>query len=143
MTFARNDDEAALMSEINMTPLVDVMLVLLIIFLVTLPVVHHAVKVQLPKANSQPEEAQPARIDLTIRADGTTLWNQEYVNEAALQTYIERAAARQPQPELRIYADRAVRYQYVATVMAAAQAKGLSKMGFVTETKPLGVVLNK
>jgi len=131
-----SDEDDGLMSEINMTPLVDVMLVLLIIFLVTIPVMNNAVNIQLPRASSQPIDEKPAFVDVSVEADGTVLWDKTPVNDAALALQIDAASKREPQPELRLRADRAVRYERVAQVMAAAQQGGLSKIGFVTEPSP-------
>ncbi|AOJ04051.1 MULTISPECIES: ExbD/TolR family protein [Burkholderia] len=130
-----DDDDDGLMNEINMTPLVDVMLVLLIIFLVTIPAMHHAVKIDLPRASSQPVEVKPQTIDVAIEGDGTVLWDDHPVNATDLQTRIAQAAQTTPQPELHLRADRKVAYERVAEVMSAAQAGGLTKLGFVTEPK--------
>ncbi|MBY4674326.1 biopolymer transporter ExbD [Burkholderia multivorans] len=130
-----DDDDDGVMSEINMTPLVDVMLVLLIIFLVTVPVMQHAVKIDLPHASSQPEDVKPTHVDVSIRADGTVLWDDQPVDEAALRAKIEAAAQATPQPELHLRADRKVPYERVADVMSAAQSGGLGKIGFVTSPR--------
>ncbi|MEJ0004336.1 MAG: biopolymer transporter ExbD [Pararobbsia sp.] len=127
------DDDDALMTEINMTPLVDVMLVLLIVFLVTIPVLNHAVKVNLPQAVSQPEDLKPTQVDVSIKADGSVWWNKKEMNPAELKAAIATAATQSPQPEIHLFADRAVRYESVADVMSAVQAGGLSKLGFVTQ----------
>jgi len=129
-----SDDGAddAMMSEINMTPLVDVMLVLLIIFIVTLPVLNHSVKLDLPQASSQPEDTKPAKIDLSIQADGTVFWDKQVVDETALKARLAQAAEAQPQPELHLFADKNVRYESVAKVLAQAQTAGITKLGFVT-----------
>jgi biopolymer transport protein ExbD len=128
------DDDAddILMSEINMTPLVDVMLVLLVIFLVTLPVIHHAVQIDVPRASSRPLADQPTQIDLAIAGDGSLQWNGTALARADLAPRIAQAAAQATPPLLRLSADRHVQYQYVAEVMAAAQAGGLNRIGFVT-----------
>ena len=131
-----SDEDDGMMSEINMTPLVDVMLVLLIIFLVTIPAMNHAVKIDLPKASSQPQDTKPAHVDVAVQADGTVLWNDQIVDDTALQARIVEAPQQTPQPELRLRADRKVAYERVADVMSAAQSGGLSKIGFVTEPKP-------
>jgi len=127
------DDEDGLMNEINMTPLVDVMLVLLIIFLVTIPVMNNAVKVELPKASSQPLDSKPVFVDVSIKTDGTIFWNKTPVTDASLDQQIELAAHRDPQPEIHLRADKDVRYERVAQLMAAAQQGGLGKIGFVTD----------
>jgi len=126
-------DEDAMMSEINMTPLVDVMLVLLIIFMVTMPVLTHSVKLDLPKANSAPENITPERVALAVEADGSYRWDGEIVTLAQLSRRLVAAAQRQPQPELPLRADRAVAYDAVAQALAAAQRAGMAKVGFITE----------
>jgi biopolymer transport protein ExbD len=130
-----SDEDDGMMSEINMTPLVDVMLVLLIIFLVTIPAINHAVKIDLPKASSAPQDTKPAHVDVAVEADGTVLWNDQKVDDEALQARIADASKQTPQPELRLRADRKVPYERVADVMSAAQGGGLSKIGFVTEPR--------
>ncbi|WP_427310309.1 ExbD/TolR family protein [Cupriavidus sp. H39] len=132
-TIEGDDDEV--MSEINMTPLVDVMLVLLIIFIITIPVINHAVKIDLPRATNTPNEPKPQNINVSIDASGKVFWNQVEVDQATLESNIALAAQQQPQPELHLRADRAVRYERVAEVMAAAQHGGLGKIGFITEPK--------
>jgi biopolymer transport protein ExbD len=135
--FADNDDDG-MMAEINMTPLVDVMLVLLIIFMVTIPVIQHAVKVDLPQASSQPEDLKPSHVDVAVLADGSLLWNDQPVDEAGLRQHIAQAALATPQPEIHLRADRKVAYERVADVMSDAQAGGLGKIGFVTEPRRTG-----
>ncbi|PQV44293.1 biopolymer transporter ExbD [Paraburkholderia sp. BL21I4N1] len=130
-----SDDDDGLMNEINMTPLVDVMLVLLIVFMVTIPVIRHAVKIDLPHASSQKEDTKPAQVTVAIDADGNVLWDDQKVDEATLNTKIAQAAQADPQPELHLDADRKVPYEKVAEVMSAAQAGGLTKIGFVTQPK--------
>lgn len=132
-TLDGDDDEV--MSEINMTPLVDVMLVLLIIFIITIPVINHAVKIDLPRATNQPNDAKPQSINVSVDAQGKVFWNQEQVDQTQLEQRIASAAQMQPQPELHLRADRDVRYERVAEVMAAAQHGGLGKIGFITEPK--------
>jgi biopolymer transport protein ExbD len=130
--FASEEDDG-LMSEINMTPLVDVMLVLLIVFMVTIPVIRHAVKIDLPHASSQKEDTKPAQINVSIDADGTVRWDGTTVDDNALRAKIAAAAQTEPQPELHLNADRKVAYEKVAQVMSAAQSGGLAKLGFVTD----------
>jgi biopolymer transport protein ExbD len=91
-----DDDDDGVMSEINMTPQVDVMLVLLIIFLVTVPVMQHVVKIDLPHTSSQPEDVKPAHVDVSIRADGTVLWGKQVVDDATLRAKIAEAALASP-----------------------------------------------
>jgi len=119
--------------EINTTPLVDVMLVLLIIFIITIPVMNHAVKIDLPKASSQPDQVKPESINLSIDATGNVFWNEEKIDSSELGARIAVAAQKQPQPELHLRAERTTQYEKVAQVMAAAQSGGLAKIGFVTD----------
>jgi biopolymer transport protein ExbD len=129
------DDDDGLMNEINMTPLVDVMLVLLIVFMVTIPVIRHAVKIDLPHASSQKEDTKPAQVTIAIDADGNVMWDDQKVDDATLNAKIAAAAQAEPQPELHLDADRKVPYEKVAQVMSAAQAGGLTKIGFVTQPR--------
>jgi biopolymer transport protein ExbD len=119
--------------EINTTPLVDVMLVLLIIFIITIPVINHSVKIDLPRATSQPDDVKPENINLDIDAQGRIFWNSEAIDTSQLNLRIATAAQKTPQPELHLRAERTTQYEKVAQVMAAAQSGGLSKIGFVTE----------
>jgi len=123
------------MAEINMIPLIDVMLVLLVIFIITAPMMTHAVKVELPKASSAPEEQKPEVIRLTIDAVGAVYWNDQKVEEADWRLRMAEAAKNPTQPELRIRADGASAYRNVAGVMSDAASAGLTKIGFVTEPK--------
>lgn len=127
------DDNHDAMSEINMTPLVDVMLVLLIIFMLTVPVLTQAVKVDLPRADSAPNEVQPDTISITVAADASLHWNDTRVSFEELQARLRSAAAQKPQPEIQLRGDRLVAYDHVIQVMAAAQQAGLTRLGFVTE----------
>lgn len=119
--------------EINTTPLVDVMLVLLIIFIITIPVMNHSVKIDLPRAANQPNETRPENINLSIDAQGKVYWNTEIVDAGQLSARITEAAQKNPQPELHLRAERTTQYEKVAQVMAAAQSGGLGKIGFVTD----------
>jgi biopolymer transport protein ExbD len=118
-------------SEINMTPLIDVMLVLLIIFIITLPNQTHAVKIDNPLPNNNPPPEQPEVINLTIDFDGTLLWNGNAVDRKTLQGYIESEAQKQPQPEVHISVDKFAKYEIVAQTLADLQHRGLKKIGFV------------
>ena len=133
MAFGTMDDADEVMNEINMTPLVDVMLVLLIIFIITVPVMNHAVDLDLPRASSQPLDARPETVRLSVDAQGAYYWNERRIDLDQLKPALEAAAAKVPQPELHLRADKAVRYERVAQAMAAAQPAGLRKLGFVTE----------
>ncbi len=121
------------MAEINMVPLIDVMLVLLVIFIITAPLLTHAVKIDLPRASSQPNLTKPQNIQLGIRANGEIFWNGETVTVTELDARLKNAAAIEPPPEMHIRADRSTEYQRVATVLSAAARAGLVKIGFVTE----------
>jgi biopolymer transport protein ExbD len=119
--------------EINTTPLVDVMLVLLIIFIITIPVINQSVKIDLPRTSSQAQDLNPENINLDIDAQGQIYWNREAIDASQLEIRIATAAQKTPQPELHLRAERTTQYEKVAQVMAAAQTGGLSKIGFVTE----------
>ena len=135
MAFGTQDEPDEVMNEINMTPLVDVMLVLLIIFIITVPVMKHAVNIDLPRATNQPQDAKPETIRLGVDAAGAYYWNELPLADADLAPRLKAAASRLPQPELHIRGDKAVRYERVAQAMAAAQQAGLRKIGFITEPK--------
>ncbi|MGV3469323.1 ExbD/TolR family protein [Limnobacter sp.] len=132
MSFNSYDDQQE-MSEINMTPLVDVMLVLLIIFIITVPVITHSVKVDLPQASHQPTEVKPDVVTLTVQRDGSLMWNDETLTFENLELRLQAVAQQDKQPELRIQGDKAVEYEKVIQVMAAAQRSGIEKLGFMTE----------
>ena len=133
MAFGTQDESDEVMNEINMTPLVDVMLVLLIIFIITVPVMKHSVNVDLPRATNQPENIKPETVRLTVAADGKYFWNERQVTEDELYPLLQVEAAKEPQPDLHIRGDKEVRYERVAQAMAAAQRAGVRKIGFVTE----------
>ena len=133
MAFGTQDDADEVMNEINMTPLVDVMLVLLIIFIITVPVMKHSVNVDLPRATNQPELIKPETVRLSVAADGQYFWNGLPVADEELFSRLQAEATREPQPDLHIRGDKAVRYERVAQAMAAAQRAGVRKIGFVTE----------
>jgi biopolymer transport protein ExbD len=125
--------QPAPMAEINMIPLIDVMLVLLVIFIITAPLLTHAVKLDLPKASSAPNLTRPDHIALSVAADGALYWNGEPVDRRALRERLAAASRQRPQPEIHLRADRATRYQAIAEVMADAAAAGMSRIGFVSE----------
>lgn len=126
---------AAPMAEINTTPLVDVMLVLLVIFIITAPLLTHAVKIDLPQASSQPLPEKPAVITLSIDGKGSMYWNDAQISTTELNQKLILSAKQKPQPELNIRADKATRYQVLAEVMANAQNSGITKLGFISEPK--------
>jgi biopolymer transport protein ExbD len=122
------------MSEINTTPLVDVMLVLLIIFLITVPVITQSVKVDLPKAANIPTQTKPENINIAVDADGNVYWNTALVpTQEALLDRIKAVAVLDPQPEIHVRGDRATAYEHVGRLMVLAQRGGIQKIGFITE----------
>lgn len=135
MAFASLDagDDQEPLAEINMVPLIDVMLVLLIIFMVTAPLLTHAVKVDLPRATSAPNLTKPDNVQVAIDGRSQVYWNGEAVDHATLAERMAGAAALQPQPEIHLRAERTTPYETVAQVMAAAARQGLGRIGFVTQ----------
>ena len=127
------DDEPDVMNEINMTPLVDVMLVLLIIFIITVPVLTHSVKIDLPRVDNTPNELKPETINLSVNAEGNVFWNETQVTMEELDLRLETESNKQPQPEVHIRGDKTVDYEHVIKTMAAVQRSGILKLGFVTE----------
>ena len=121
------------MAEINVVPLVDVMLVLLVIFIITAPLMTNAVKIDLPKASSNPNITKPDHIEFGIRDDGSLFWSGEKVEMSSLPARFALEAKKQPQPELHIRADRLTHYELVAKVMSGAAKAGLMRIGFVTD----------
>jgi biopolymer transport protein ExbD len=132
MSVGEGGADAEPMMDINMTPLIDVLLVLLVMFIITIPVMTHAVKLDMPRPTNQPaEQVDPVVIQLEIDFDGTVLWNGTPVTVESLDTYFRREAANDPQPELHIRPNKRASYDVVARVLAAAQRNGLLKIGFV------------
>ena len=121
------------MTDMNVVPLVDVMLVLLVIFIVTAPLLTHAVKIDLPKVSSNVNITKPEHIEFGIRGNGELFWNGEKVAAGELGPRFAVAVKQQRQPELHIRADRDARYESVAQVMSAAAKAGLTRIGFVTD----------
>ncbi|MBL0917663.1 MAG: biopolymer transporter ExbD [Hydrogenophaga sp.] len=136
MAIGTQDTSDEVMSEINMIPFIDVMLVLLIIFIITVPVIQHAVNIELPQASNEKVLDKPENIRFAVNAEGQYFWNDQRVVDEELAGLLSAAAAQEPQPELHIRGDKAVRYERVALAMAAAQKAGLRKIGFVTEPTP-------
>lgn len=129
-----SEDEMGTMSEINTTPLVDVMLVLLIIFLITIPVITKTVKVELPKAANIPTATKPENITVAVDAAGNVYWNSAAVaDKNTLLEYVKAAAVQDPQPEIHIRADSNTRYEAVGRVIYTIQRGGVVKVGFITE----------
>ncbi len=132
-SFDRNKSSSAPMAEINMVPLIDVVLVLLVIFIVTAPLLTNAVKLDLPKATSQTDVQKPEKIDFAIDSEGQLFWNGERISrEDAAAKFVEEGQKR-PQPAVYLRADQAVAYRYVAEMLADASKAGLSKVAFVSE----------
>jgi biopolymer transport protein ExbD len=130
MSVGSSDDE--MMMEMNTTPLIDVMLVLIVMLIITIPIQTHAVKMDMPQANANPPAVQPEVIDLVVDFDGTLLWNgQQVPNGETLVSYFEEAAAKDPQPELHLRPNKLAKYDIVAKVLATAQRKGLRNIGIV------------
>ena len=121
------------MAEINMIPLIDVMLVLLVIFIITAPLLTHAVKVDLPKASSSTNVTKPDNVQLGIDRDGLVFWNGEVLDRQGWRSRMDASSAQRPQPEVHIRADGAVAYRRVAEVMSDAAKAGLARIGFVTD----------
>ena len=118
--------------DINITPLIDVMLVLLVTLIVSLPIMTHAVKLDLPQTTPSPDAIRPEVVNLDIEFDGTVAWNGTVVTGAQqLESYLKAAARKDPQPEVHLHADRHVKYDFVAQVLALAQRNRVQKMGFV------------
>jgi biopolymer transport protein ExbD len=134
MAMSAGAEEGTSMSDINTTPLVDVMLVLLIIFLITIPVIQKSVKVELPKAVNIPTQTKPENIIVAVDAKGNIYWNEgRMANRDALLEHVKQAAVIKPQPEIHIRADRETRYEAVGRVIYTIQRGGLVKVGFLTE----------
>ena len=124
---------AQAMSDINVTPMVDVMLVLLVIFIISAPMFSSAVRLELPKAQAPAAPQQASTVALAIDAEGTIYWNNEALDMPTLTARMDQASKLSPQPELQLRADKNTRYEVLAQVMAAAQTHGLTKLGFVTD----------
>ena len=137
MNVGSADEEEEVISAINTTPLVDVMLVLLIIFLITIPVVTKTVPVDLPKERNQPRVTKPENINISVAKDGSVYWNESPVGKKGeLVDQLKSVAVLDPQPEVHIRGDGASPYEYVGKVILAAQRAGIVKVGFITEPPP-------
>ncbi|MBN8885323.1 MAG: biopolymer transporter ExbD [Rudaea sp.] len=133
MAFSAGNSGGGAMADINVTPLVDVMLVLLIIFMITAPMLTHRIKIDLPQPTNNPPpqvENPPDPITLSVRSSGQFYWNDQLVSEEQLQQMLTVTSKKSPQPELQIQADKTAKYQLVATVMADAKNAGMTKIGF-------------
>ncbi|WP_394781424.1 ExbD/TolR family protein [Undibacterium sp.] len=130
------------MADINVTPMVDVMLVLLVIFIITAPLLTHAIKLDLPKVQVGAAPEKPQTVTVSFDASGQLYWNQDKIDVAALAGKLQQAGQAHPQPELQLRADKSTRYEIIAQVMSSAQNHGLAKIGFVTEP-PTGPAAGK
>jgi biopolymer transport protein ExbD len=134
MAMSVGQESGGAIASINTTPLVDVMLVLLIIFLITIPVINKTVKVDLPKAVNIPTQTKPENITIAVDKDGNAYWNDKRVTDRnELLGLIESAAVKKPQPEVHIRGDKDTRYESIGRVMYAIQRGGMVKVGFITE----------
>ncbi|WP_428310399.1 ExbD/TolR family protein [Hydrocarboniphaga sp.] len=132
-------DEDEVVSAINTTPLVDVMLVLLIIFLITIPVVTQTIPVKLPNERNQALQTKPENITIVVDKEGNMYWNTQAIPD--VNTLLEKLkveAVKVPQPEVHIRGDQTARYQAIGTVMVTCQRAGIAKIGFITEPPPRG-----
>ncbi len=129
------DNDDGMVSDINMVPLIDIMLVLLIVFIITVPVLTHTVKLELPRAENARDALEPDTVQLSVTADGAVHWNEEEITEKELEIRLQATALHDPQPEIFVRGDRKVEYEHVVRVMAAVQRAGVLKLGFVTEGK--------
>jgi len=137
--FDTGGDDDEFLSVINTTPLVDVMLVLLIIFLITIPVVIKTIPVELPKEANQPSQVPPGSVTITVTRAGMLFWNEQpLAGEDELSARLREASAGRPQPELRVRGDRAARYEPFAKLLSACRRAGIEKVVFVTEPPPRG-----
>ena len=132
-------DEDAVMSEINTTPLVDVMLVLLIIFLITSPVVLHLQKINLPIEENQVVKTTPQDVNIVVNKEGEMYWNQKKLaNTDELFDFLAKESVKMPQPEVHIRGDQQTRYEFIGKVLYTAQRAGIQKVGFITEPPDKG-----
>jgi biopolymer transport protein ExbD len=136
MAVSVKGDSADPMVEPNVIPLVDIMLVLLIIFIITIPVMTHAVKIDLPRDNPNPPLVEPVVMKIYVEFDGTIRWNGTAVDHATFRDYVAIENAKDPQPEIHVDADRRTPYAYVANVLFVLQRGGLQKVGFVSGGPP-------
>ena len=137
--FASADDDDAVISTINTTPLVDVMLVLLIIFLITIPVVTQTVALSLPKEVNRPRQTRPENVEISVDRQGGVYWNaQRLADPTALAARLEQLGARQPQPEVHVRGDESTRYEAVGRVVLACQRAGILKVSFVIQPPAKG-----
>jgi biopolymer transport protein ExbD len=138
MNISQDGDEEVIAS-INTTPLVDVMLVLLIIFLITIPVVTHTVPVQLPKETVSPLQTKPDSIEIAVDKDGKIFWNTQRIDNAKLLTQLKAASQKTPQPEVHVRGDQTTRYEFIGRVVTDCERAGIAKVSFITQPPARGV----
>ena len=127
-----NKNSGSAVSEINMVPLIDVMLVLLVIFIITAPLLSHSIKINVPQASSEPVQQDPKVVDFAVDADGNLFWNEQPITLEQVPALMAAEAVLDPQPEVRLRADLNTRYEVLAQVMSMARQSGLKRIGFVT-----------
>jgi biopolymer transport protein ExbD len=133
MNVGQEGDDDEVIAAINTTPLVDVMLVLLIIFLITIPVVTHTVPVQLPKETVSPLETRPQSVEIAVDRQGDIFWNERRIDAATLLEQLKSASAQQPQPEIHVRGDQATRYEFIGRVVTTCERAGIEKVSFITQ----------
>ena len=139
LNMGQDEGDGRALSDINTTPLVDVMLVLLIVFMITIPVITHTVPVDLPEVSNEATKTKPENINISVNKEGQVFWNQSLVaDNNELLKRLETVATMQPQPEVHIRADQQTRYENVGRVIVDAQRKGIMKVGFITLPGPTG-----
>ena len=138
MNVGQDGDEDEVIASINTTPLVDVMLVLLIIFLITIPVVTHTVPVQLPQQTVNPLQTKPDSIEIAVNKDGDLFWNEKLVDAPTLLARLKVASVKLPQPEVHVRGDQVTRYEFIGRVVTACERAGISKVSFITQPPARG-----
>ncbi|AOJ72563.1 MULTISPECIES: ExbD/TolR family protein [Burkholderia] len=132
------DDNDEVISNINTTPLVDVMLVLLIIFLITIPVVTHTIQLQLPKETIQPLQTTPKSVEIAVNRDGDVFWNETLVDASTLLSKLKTVSVMNPQPDVHVRGDQSTRYEFIGRVITACERAGIAKVSFITEPPARG-----
>ena len=132
------EDDDEVIAAINTTPLVDVMLVLLIIFLITIPVVTHTVPLQLPKESVHPLQTTPKSVEIAVNKDGDFFWNETHVDGPTLLTKLKTVSAMSPQPEVHVRGDQNTRYEFIGRVITDCERAGIAKVSFITEPPARG-----
>ncbi|AIO34832.1 biopolymer transport ExbD/TolR family protein [Burkholderia cenocepacia] len=127
------EDDGEVIAAINTTPLVDVMLVLLIIFLITIPVVTRTVPVQLPKESVNPLQTKPESIEIAVNRNGAFFWNERHIDESTLLAWLKTVSVQQPQPDVHVRGDLSARYEFIGRVVTACERAGIGKVSFITQ----------